>query len=510
MFGQYMPVEEYRKVSYINSKVHKVYGRRFSNQVEWSGYKRSEEQSIAVITPFYNAKDYIVRCIESVASQDYESWSLYLIDDCSTDDTKKVIDDYVNTLPIHIRSKIIRLQNKTNMGAPCNQINTIRKFVEGDDTIVMLLDGDDALANNPNIFNYYNNLFADNKTDYAYGSCWSEADDIPLIAQPYPKSVREAKTYRNHKFNWGMPYPHLRVWKRKLLNNVLDNAFKDESGNWYKAGGDNATFYNILEQADPNKVVAVQEIFYVYNDKNPLNDYKVNGELQNKNASVIAGNKIVKEDKPVVQIKQSVESNIMKKRILIAIPTAKNIEPSTFKSIYDLEVPEGYETVFQYFYGYNVDQVRNLIADWVTKTPFDYLFSVDYDISFAPDTLKKLLSHDKDVVTGIYRQRIPDRQTLEVFESNDRGGYTHIPWDKIKGKGLVEIGACGFGCVLVKREVFAAIGYPQFVYKSAINHNDTFSEDLYFAKMASQKGFKMYADTSIICDHTGSYVFRVQ
>jgi len=221
-------------------------------------------------------------------------------------------------------------------------------------------------------------------------------------------------------------------------------------------------------------------------------------------------NKIVKEDKPVVQIKQSVESNIMKKRILIAIPTAKNIEPSTFKSIYDLEVPEGYETVFQYFYGYNVDQVRNLIADWVTKTPFDYLFSVDYDISFAPDTLKKLLSHDKDVVTGIYRQRIPDRQTLEVFESNDRGGYTHIPWDKIKGKGLVEIGACGFGCVLVKREVFAAIGYPQFVYKLAINHNDTFSEDLYFAKMASQKGFKMYADTSIICDHTGSYVFRVQ
>jgi len=53
------------------------------------------------------------------------------------------------------------------------------------------------------------------------------------------------------------------------------------------------------------------------------------------------------------------------------------------------------------------------------------------------------------------------------------------------------------------------IGYPQFVYKSALNHNDTFSEDLYFAKMAQNKGFKLYADTSILCDHTGSYVFRV-
>jgi hypothetical protein len=60
------------------------------------------------------------------------------------------------------------------------------------------------------------------------------------------------------------------------------------------------------------------------------------------------------------------------KKILIAIPTARYIEAETFKSIYDLEVPEGYEVTFQYFYGYRVDQVRNLIADWVVRG-FDYL-----------------------------------------------------------------------------------------------------------------------------------------
>ncbi len=31
------------------------------------------------------------------------------------------------------------------------------------------------------------------------------------------------------------------------------------------------------------------------------------------------------------------------KKILIAIPTARYIEAETFKSIYDLEVPEGYD-----------------------------------------------------------------------------------------------------------------------------------------------------------------------
>ena len=39
------------------------------------------------------------------------------------------------------------------------------------------------------------------------------------------------------------------------------------------------------------------------------------------------------------------------KKILIAIPTNKFIEPSTFKAIYDLKVPEGYKTEFQFFFG---------------------------------------------------------------------------------------------------------------------------------------------------------------
>ena len=199
----------------------------------------------------------------------------------------------------------------------------------------------------------------------------------------------------------------------------------------------------------------------------------------------------------------------MKKRILIAIPTAKNIEPATFKSIYDLIVPEGYETVFQYFYGYNVDQVRNLIADWVVKGDYDYLFAVDYDIAFPADTLVRLLGHDKDMVSGVYRQRIADKQILEIFEKNDVGGFTQIPYENLRNAGLMEIGACGFGCVLIKKKVMIDIGYPQFQYRSAINHSDTFSEDLDFCRKAAMKGFKIYTDSSLLCEHIGSYIFRV-
>jgi hypothetical protein len=196
-----------------------------------------------------------------------------------------------------------------------------------------------------------------------------------------------------------------------------------------------------------------------------------------------------------------------KKRILIAIPTAKNIEVDTFKSIYDLEIPEGYTADFQYFFGYNIDQIRNLIAHWACN--YDYLFSVDSDIAFESDTLKKLLAHDQDMVSGLYIQRKFGHHILELYEHNGHGGVVNIPYDKIKNKGLIEIAGCGFGCVLVKAQVFRDIGYPQFEYHSALDHANTVSEDNDFCRKARDRGFKIYADTSIQCRHIGSYTFTV-
>lgn len=548
-FGLYLSADEYRKVTYINDKVHRVFGRRFSNNLEWNTRKEGKEQPIYVISPFYNGKQYLERMIMSVASQDYDNYTHIMIDDCSNDGSYDEIIKILSSLPQHLNEKFTVVKNSINKGAVFNQVNTIRNIEP--EAIIMLLDGDDALMPDNNIFNYYNSLFANDKTEYAYGSCWSLADNIPLIAQPYPKNVRESKSYRNHKFNWGMPYPHLRVFRKRLLDNLNDSVFKDENDKWFMAGGDNATFYNIIEQADPNKIVAVQDIFYIYNDVNPLNDYKVNGELQNKNAAKITSsekkveekmeqrvtnftdwllkNKDNLENTPLIYSTKPKETNdnsaVEKlkeialraveintpKKVLIAIPTAKNIEPTTFKAIYDLELPENVKADFQYFYGYNVDQVRNLIASWIVNGDYDYLFSVDYDISFGKDTLKKLLSHDKDIVSGVYRQRFHEHQTLELFESNDRGGFTHMPYEKIKGKTEpVQIGACGFGCVLVKKKVMVDIGYPQFQYHSAIDHKDTFSEDLDFCRKAGNKGFTVWVDPTIICDHTGSFVYRVE
>jgi len=196
------------------------------------------------------------------------------------------------------------------------------------------------------------------------------------------------------------------------------------------------------------------------------------------------------------------------KRILIAVPTGRNIEAETFKSIYDLEVPSGYSTDFQFFYGYQIDQIRNLIADWGKR--YDYLFCVDSDIVLPRDTLVKMLAAKKDIVSGLYIQRKPGHHILEIYRDNEAGGVTNIPYELLKNKGLVEVAACGMGCCLIDSEVLRTMPYPHFVYRSALSHFNTFSEDIYFCLEARKLGFKVWADTTIKCDHIGSTRFIVE
>lgn len=487
--GGYLSREDYRAASKINHRVHKIYGRKFHNAIEMETYKSGNEQPIVVVSPFYNCEQYIEQCIDSVASQDYDNYMHVLIDDCSTDNSAARVRNKIESLPKELQAKFVLIVNTENRGAPRNQVETLRR-VTNETAIVMLLDGDDSLVNDNSIFARYNTIY-DGTTEFTYGSCWSMTDNIPLISQPYPEAVKQARAYRQHHFNWILPYTHLRTFKKSLIDNLDDSLFKDEQGEWYHAGGDGSVFYALIEAADPAKVKCLQDVVYNYNDINPLNDYKVNAVEQNQTARAIV-NKMTQP----------------KKKILIAIPTARNIEPDTFKSIYDLEVPDGYETTFQFFYGYNIDQVRNLIADWVVNG-FDYLFSVDSDIAFAPDTLKKLLAHDCDVVSGLYIQRKPGLHVLEIYEPNEHGGVSNIPFGRVKGRGLVEIAGCGFGCALIKAQVMRDIGYPQFKYHSAVNHANTISEDVDFCRKARDKGFKLWADTTIHCSHIGSFTFNV-
>jgi hypothetical protein len=70
-----------------------------------------------------------------------------------------------------------------------------------------------------------------------------------------------------------------------LIKGIEDSKFQDEEGNWYKAGGDGSIFYSAINNSE--KIHVFQDIIYNYNDASPINDYKVNGDEQTRNAQRI-------------------------------------------------------------------------------------------------------------------------------------------------------------------------------------------------------------------------------
>jgi FkbM family methyltransferase len=199
------------------------------------------------------------------------------------------------------------------------------------------------------------------------------------------------------------------------------------------------------------------------------------------------------------------------KRILVALPTRKNIEPSTWLSIDRLIVPDGYEKTVETFYGYQVDQVRNLIAKYSIDLEYDYVLCVDSDIILPSDTLVKLLNAKKDVISGSYIQRKGDLHVVEVYEHREHGAVLNIPYEKMMMKDMApfKVAGFGFGCVLVDTKVFKAMSWPWFEYRNAEKWENTVSEDITFCMKAEEHGFELWCDPSIRCPHVGETTYDI-
>lgn len=91
---------------------------------------------ISVITPSYNGEKFIEDTINSVLAQTYEKWEMIIVDDCSTDQTRNILDEYQKK-----DSRIHTIYLKENLGA-AGARNTALRQAKG--KYIAFLDGDDV------------------------------------------------------------------------------------------------------------------------------------------------------------------------------------------------------------------------------------------------------------------------------------------------------------------------------------------------------------------------------
>lgn len=90
---------------------------------------------VSIITPAYNAAEYMAETIESVIAQTYPNWEMLIVNDCSKDNTAEIVQSYADK---DNRIKLINL--KQNSGAAVAR-NTAIKNAKG--RYIAFLDSDD-------------------------------------------------------------------------------------------------------------------------------------------------------------------------------------------------------------------------------------------------------------------------------------------------------------------------------------------------------------------------------
>lgn len=92
---------------------------------------------ISVIIPVYNVEKYLIQCLDSVINQTYKNLEIICIDDCSTDNSYSILQEYAKT---DERIKIFQNEKNLKVGETRNKG---LKIATGD--YVHFLDSDDFL-----------------------------------------------------------------------------------------------------------------------------------------------------------------------------------------------------------------------------------------------------------------------------------------------------------------------------------------------------------------------------
>ena len=144
---------------------------------------------------------------------------------------------------------------------------------------------------------------------------------------------------------------------------------------------------------------------------------------------------------------------------------------------------------------------RNLLREYTIKNNYDYLFSLEQDVIPNKDALTKLISHNKEIVSGIYfvhniidgkRMLIPQ---IFIELPNKTSNLPDMRWlteEEFNSNGLIKIVSCGMGCVLIHRNVLEKIEFR--------SENEVF-DDRFFAIDLYKKNIPMYCDISVKCKH---------
>jgi len=148
---------------------------------------------------------------------------------------------------------------------------------------------------------------------------------------------------------------------------------------------------------------------------------------------------------------------------------------------------------------------RNVIFNHAVKAGYDVLIQIDDDATFPPDTIHRLLSHQKPVVTALAYQRKPPHATC-VFTLGDDGLMGNA-MEGIEHTGLRKVDVSGYHLSAIRvQEVHAAMKKAGITENWYGGFDNKVGEDFAFSLNLKKAGVPLYCDTDLISGHIGEEI----
>ena len=212
----------------------------------------------------------------------------------------------------------------------------------------------------------------------------------------------------------------------------------------------------------------------------------------------------------------------MIKECCIAVPVAESVNPVVLQSMLNVVNYAANKGIRILETGVThrelIDNARNKLTEAFLKTPTEWIFWMDSDMTFPKETIVELfkVAEEKNakMVSGIYYQRkgknFPCLWSRDIPTEEGRvSGTGSIKADRNKYVGSFMFPhpdkkepfiahAAGFGCVLVHRSIFEVMERPWFKFVE-----NTCSEDFYFFVNAKELGFELWVTPNLELGHIG-------
>ncbi len=173
---------------------------------DWTGPKRNEK--LVVVSCFRNISlARFLRFWHSLISQEFQEWGLVLIDDASENGISRFIREMLKPF----QSKVTFIQNRFRIGVAQNTWKAIHYFLQNQESVVAILDSDDALIGKKSLKNIFEK-YAYFNADVVIGKMF-RTDKIHAHYKYTPNFV-------NPRLYGGNVWQHVRTFKKYLFDSL--------------------------------------------------------------------------------------------------------------------------------------------------------------------------------------------------------------------------------------------------------------------------------------------------